>query len=77
MIKQDDYGSAPDLAFVQAWADDYGMTDIPVLQGPRATSWTSEVIYWDADGYIPSTWHISPEGVILSADEGLSPSDFF
>jgi len=78
MIKQDNAGDPPDLAFVQGWATDYGMTDIPVLQGPRATSWTSEVIYWDADGYIPSVWHISPEGVIISADEAVTdPGVFF
>ncbi len=76
MIKQDDYGDPPDLAFVESWASDYGMTDIPVLQGPRATSWTSEVIYWDADGYIPSIWIISPEGVVISADAAVDPGTF-
>jgi thiol-disulfide isomerase/thioredoxin len=78
MIKQDDFGNAPDLAFVQDWASDYGFEDIPVLQGPRATSWESEVMLWDTDMAIPSIWHISPKGIILSADEHiLDPGVFF
>lgn len=72
MIKQDNSSNPPDLAFVQSWAEDYGMTDIPVLQGPRATSWESEVMLWDTDMAIPSVWHITPEGVIMSADEHLT-----
>jgi thiol-disulfide isomerase/thioredoxin len=78
MITGDDRDDPPDLAFVQSWAEDYGLTDIPVLQGPRATSWESEIMLWDTDMGIPSIWHISPEGVILSADEhATDPGVFF
>ena len=78
MITENNQGQPPDIEFVQEWADEYGMTDIPVLQGPRATSWESEIMLWDTNMAIPSVWHISPEGVILSADEHITdPGVFF
>jgi len=78
MITADNSYNPPDLAFVQSWAEEYGMLDVPVLQGPRATTWASEIMLWDTDMAIPSIWHISPEGVILSADEHITdPGVFF
>ena len=41
LITSDNYGDAPDQAFVQSWADDYNFEDVPVLAvlvPPRATT---------------------------------------
>jgi thiol-disulfide isomerase/thioredoxin len=83
IISQDDYGNAPDQAFLEQWHSDYGFTDIPVLALPEMDR-TDEAAFYahlslllDRDGYIPSIWQADAAGTIVSADQGNSdPSSF-
>jgi thiol-disulfide isomerase/thioredoxin len=83
IISQDDYGNAPDQAFLEQWSSDYGFTDIPVLALPEMDR-TDEAAFYahlslllDRDGYIPSIWQADAAGTIVSADQGNSdPSSF-
>jgi thiol-disulfide isomerase/thioredoxin len=83
IISQDDYGNAPDQAFLEQWHSDYGFTDIPVLALPEMDR-TDEAAFYahlslllDRDGYIPSIWQADTAGTIVSADQGNSdPSSF-
>jgi thiol-disulfide isomerase/thioredoxin len=83
IISQDDYGNAPDQAFLEQWNSDYGFTDIPVLALPEMDRSSEEAFYahlsllLDRDGYIPSIWQADAAGTIVSADQGNSdPSSF-
>jgi thiol-disulfide isomerase/thioredoxin len=83
IISQDDYGNAPDQAFLKQWHDDYGFTDIPVLALLEPDTTDAEAFYahlsmlFDQDAYIPSIWQIDPTGTVVSADQGNSdPSSF-
>jgi peroxiredoxin len=83
IISQDDYGNAPDQAFLKQWHDEYGFTDIPVLALQAQDQSSAEAFYahlsmlWDQDAYIPSIWQVDPSGVVVSADQGNSdPSSF-
>ena len=78
IISQDDYGNAPDQAFLETWASDYGFTDIPVLALTERDQTSREAFYahlsmtFDRDGYIPSIWQVDDTMTIVSADESNS-----
>ena len=67
----------PDENFVSQWATQYGFQDIPVLILPEPTSWDDLEFHWEIDTYIPSLWHIGPDGTILSADAGVHDPGVF
>ncbi len=83
IISQDDYGNAPDQAFLEQWHIDYGFIDIPVLALPEMDQDDQDAFYahlsllFDTDGYIPSIWQVDTTGTIVSADQGNSdPTSF-
>ncbi len=83
IISQDDYGNAPDQAFLEQWHSDYGFTDIPVLalaerdQSSEEAFWAHLSSLFDRDMYIPSIWQVDASGVVVSADEANSdPTSF-
>ena len=67
----------PDGNFVSQWANQYGFEDIPVLILAEPTSWNDLEFHWEVDTYIPSLWHIGPDGTILSADAGIHDPGVF
>ena len=72
LITSDDSGNAPDLTFVQTWADDYGFDDVPVLAVPGPPSSYDHVQFlFDADGYIPSVYHLNDKLEVVSPDESV------
>jgi len=73
IIYQDNVGQPPDQAFLEAWASDYGFTDIPVLAIAAPIDDEEDLSrLLDRDGYIPSIWQLDTSGAIVSADEGNS-----
>ena len=78
LITSDDSGNAPDLTFVQTWADDYGFDDVPVLAVPGPpTSYDHVQFLFDADGYIPSVYHLNDKLEVVSPDESVhNPSNW-
>ena len=77
IITQDDYGNPPDQAFLQNWASDYGFDGVPVLGAPQPTSYDHPTFWFDADGYIPSVYHLNEKLEVVSADESVhDPSNW-
>ena len=79
--------NAPNQAFVEDWADQYGFEDIPVLAIPAYNSTdhvdpdTGKITHpgalFDLDGYIPSIYHLNEKMEVVSADEGIhDPAQF-
>ena len=71
VITGDNSDELPTLDFLQQWADDYDFVDIPVLLPERATSWDAITVQWSMDEYIPTIYHVGPDGTVLSADRGV------
>jgi thiol-disulfide isomerase/thioredoxin len=71
VITGDNNDDLPTLDFLQEWSDDYGFVDIPVLLPERATGWDAVTVQWSMDEYIPTIYHIGPDGTVLSADRGV------
>ena len=69
VITGDNRDEHPDTAFLIEWGVEYGFTDIPVLLPPRATGWDAITLQWEMDMAIPTLYHISPNGTVLSADD--------
>jgi thiol-disulfide isomerase/thioredoxin len=69
IITGDNSDELPDIDFLMGWDDQYGFTDIPVLLPPRATGWDAITMQWEMDMAIPTLYHISPNGTVLSADD--------
>lgn len=78
LITADNYGDAPDQAFVQAWANDYNFEDVPVLAVPGPpTSYNHVQFLFDADGYIPSVYHLNERLEVVSPDQSVhDPSNW-
>jgi len=85
IITDDNAYNQPDLNFLQGWADYYNFDDIPVLQmnaldadGDGYTDSLDHLYFWfDADGYIPSVYHIGPDMKVVSADASIyDPGSF-
>ena len=82
-LLSEEFETALDQAFLEAWHADYGFTDIPVLALVAQDSSTWETysdhlsMLFDTDGYIPSIWQVDSTGEIVSADVGNSdPTSF-
>ena len=70
-------GNAPDQAFVRSWADEYDFVDIPVLAVPKATDYEHPAFLFDADGYIPSVYHLNERLEVVSPDQSVhTPSNW-
>ena len=70
-------GGEPDLAFVQGWAEEYNFDDVPVLAVPRPTAYEHPTYLFDADGYIPSVYHLNEKLEVVSPDQSVhSPSNW-
>lgn len=78
LITSDNGGNAPDLAFVQDWADEYSFDDVPVLAVPGPpTSYDHPQFLFDADGYIPSVYHLNEKLEVVSPDQSVhDPSNW-
>lgn len=85
IITGDNQNRLPDQSFLESWASDYGFTDIPVLQmapldadgDGYADSYDHPYYWFDADGYIPSIYHLGPDLRVISADGGVhDPGSF-
>ena len=69
IITGDNSDELPNIDFLMGWDEQYGFTDIPVLLPPRATGWDAITMQWEMDMAIPTLYHISPNGTVLSADD--------
>lgn len=69
VITGDNSDELPSIDFLMGWDEQYGFTDIPVLLPPRATGWDAITMQWEMDMAIPTLYHISPNGTVLSADD--------
>jgi thiol-disulfide isomerase/thioredoxin len=71
-------GQAPDQAFVQGWADQYGFSDIPVLaldlpyrDGTAEEFYDHPTFWFDKDAYTPSYYHLNERMEVISADDSV------
>jgi len=66
-------GAAPDQAFVQSWADQYNLEDIPVLAVPEwdRTDYDHPSFWYDKDAGIPSIYHLNDKMEVVSDDNGI------
>ena len=71
-------GQAPDQAFVQSWADQYGFSDIPVLaldlpyrDGTPDEFYDHPAFWFDKDAYTPSYYHLNERMEVISADDSV------
>jgi thiol-disulfide isomerase/thioredoxin len=71
MITDDNSYEVPSQGFLESWAEQYGFEDIPVLSIPAPTSYDSPHYLFDADGYIPSVYHLNTSMKVVSADESV------
>jgi thiol-disulfide isomerase/thioredoxin len=69
MITGDNSNAVPDQAFLQDWASEYGFEDIPVLSIPAAIDYEHPQFLFDADGYIPSVYHLNGALEVVSPDQ--------
>jgi thiol-disulfide isomerase/thioredoxin len=69
VLTGDNADELPSIDFLMGWDEQYGFTDIPVLLPPRATGWDAITMQWEMDMAIPTLYHISPNGTVLSADD--------
>jgi thiol-disulfide isomerase/thioredoxin len=71
MITGDNNNAVPDQAFLQDWASEYGFEDIPVLSIPAPTDYEFPQFLFDADGYIPSVYHLNGALEVVSPDQSV------
>ena len=64
------YGE-PNANQLGQWQEEFALDGIPVV-GPQDADQTAGIAPWDLDGGIPTTYLLSPEGVVLSADAYLT-----
>ncbi len=85
IITGDNSNGLPSQEFLASWASQYGFSDIPVLQmnpvdadgDGYADSYDHPQFWFDADGYIPSIYHLGPDLAVISADGGVhDPGSF-
>ena len=69
VLTGDNADELPNIDFLMGWHEEYSFTDIPVLLPPRATGWDAITMQWEMDMAIPTLYHISPNGTVLSADD--------
>jgi len=79
LITQDDGGRVPDVEELGAWADEYDLTTIPVLQVPAGYQWFPTGLYYryEVDRYIPTFVHLGPDMTVLSVDEMIADPGSF
>ena len=67
ILTEDMSGSPPSQEVLQAWMNDHGLVDIPVLGDGNYDVWQN----YEKDFYIPTVVHIGPDMKILDIDDGV------
>ncbi len=67
ILTADDNYEEPTQEVLQGWADDGGITTIPVLNG-----YNIPLDMYERDGYIPTTVIIGPDMEVLNLDRGVT-----